>query len=176
MTNVGKLVSFNKLFNELKSQGHSLGKNTIYEYFDYITDCFLAFLVPIYSESRRKQESNPRKIYAVDMGLARSHMIGITDNLGRLFENLIYLDLRRQGCEEIYYYVTSSGKEVDFIAPSPNSRLRLIQVCYDMNDPATAARELSALQEAEAELGVQGTLVTRDNYLAFSQLDFVMTS
>jgi predicted AAA+ superfamily ATPase len=151
----------------LQSQGYKIGKATIYEYFEYITDCYLALLVPLYSESRRKQESNPRKIYAVDTGLARSHMIGITDNLGRLFETLIYLDLRRHGCEEIYYYNTESGKEIDFLTHAPNGKRLLIQACYDMQGKETIEREQRALHEAEAELGIKGYLVTRDTYPEF---------
>lgn len=167
LNNTGKLVTFNKLFRDLQSQGYKIGKTTIYEYFAYITDCYLCALVPLYSESRRKQESNPRKIYAVDTGLARSHMIGVTHNLGRLFETLIYLDLRRHGLEEIYYYSTRSGKEVDFIAHGSDGRLHLIQACYDLQEAETIQREQSALREAEAELGIEGWLVTRENYLDF---------
>lgn len=167
LTNAGKLITFNKLFNDLQSRGYSISKSTIYEYFQYITDCYLVMFVSLYSESRRQQESNPRKVYAVDTGLARSHMIGITDNLGRLFENLIYLDLRRHGYEEIYYYQTRSGKEVDFITHGPNGRLHLIQVCYDMGNDETIKREEGGMLEAEEELGVKGTLVTKENYLNF---------
>jgi hypothetical protein len=167
LTNTGKLVTFNKLFHDLQSQGYKIGKATIYEYFGYITDCYLCALVPLYSESRRKQESNPRKVYAVDTGLARSHMIGVTHNLGRLFETLIYLDLRRHGLEEVYYYSTRSGKEVDFIAHGPDGRLHLIQACYDLQEAETMQREQSALREAEEELGIKGWLVTRENYLDF---------
>lgn len=165
--NTGKLITFNKLFNDLQSQGYKIGKATIYEYFTYITDCYLASLVPIYSESRRKQESNPRKVYAVDTGLARSNMVGLTNNLGRLFETLVYLDLRRYGCEEVHYYQTQSGKEVDFITYSPAGKMHLIQVCYDMEETETRKRKESALHEAEKELGEKGMLVTKDNYLEF---------
>ncbi|HSX38095.1 MAG TPA: ATP-binding protein [Chlamydiales bacterium] len=165
--NTGKLITFNKLFHDLQSQGYKIGKSTIYEYFGYITDCYLIALIPLYSESRRKQESNPRKVYAVDTGLARSHMIGITQNLGRLFETLVYLDLRRHGCEEVYYYTTESGKEVDFIAHGFDGRLHLMQVCYDIQEKDTFQREQNALNEAEKELGVKGLIVTRENYLDF---------
>lgn len=167
LNNTGKLITFNKLFNNLQSQGYKVGKSTIYEYFDYIVDCYLASLIPLYSESRRKQESNPRKVYAVDSGLARSHMVGITNNLGRLFETLVYLDLRRHGFQEIYYYNTQSGKKVDFIAHSSDGQLHLIQVCYDALEVSTLRREQEALHEAEKETGVKGVLVTRENYLDF---------
>jgi hypothetical protein len=166
LTNVAKPISFNKLFNDLKSQGQNLGKNTLYEYFDHISDCYLSFLVPLYTESTRKQESNPRKAYAIDTGLSRSHMIGISENMGRLFENLIYLDFRRHNYD-ICYYSTKAGREVDFVARSLEGESRVVQVCLDAQDPETHEREVSALSQAESELGIPGTLVTRNNYLSF---------
>jgi hypothetical protein len=166
LTNVSKPVSFNKLFNDLKSQGQSIGKNTLYEYFDHISDCYLSFLVPLYTESTRKQESNPRKAYAVDTGISRSHMIGISDNMGRLFENLIYLDFRRHHYE-VHYYLTRTGKEIDFIARSFEGRPRIVQVCFDAQDSETYEREATALSQAESELGISGALITPANYLSF---------
>jgi len=166
LTNVGKPVSFNKLFNTLKSQGHSLGKTTLYEYFDYISDSYLSFLVPLYTESLRKQESNQRKAYSIDTGLSWSHMIGISENRGRLFENLVYLDLRRHQ-QEVHYYLTETGTEVDFAARSFAGDLRLLQVCADIEDEETRERETSALSQAESELKTKGMLVTPENYLSF---------
>lgn len=166
LSNIGKPFSINKLYNDLKSQGRSLGKNTLYEYLTYISDCYLAFTVPLYTDSLRKQESNPRKIYAIDTGLASSHIIGINSQLGRLFENLVYLDLRRRRCE-IYYYLTPTGKEVDFVARSEEGRFFLLQVCYEMGNETTAAREKEALREAEKELGMPGIIVSPANYLTF---------
>lgn len=166
LSNISKPFTINKLYRDLKSQGKSLGKNTLYEYLTYISDCYLAFSIPIYTESLRKQESNPRKIYAIDTGLASSHMLGKSTNIGRLFENLIYLDLRRHGFE-VCYFLTKSGKELDFVAKSQEGRLLLIQVCYDIKNSETRERENSALKEAEVELNQSGFIVTPDNYIQF---------
>lgn len=166
LSNISKPFTINKLYKDLKSQGRSLGKNTLYEYLGYISDCYLAFSIPLYTESLRKQESNPRKIYAVDTGLASSHMLGNSKNMGRLFENLIYLDFRRHGFE-VSYYTTKSGNEVDFIARSQEGRRLIVQVCYNMQDAATKEREETALKEAETELGESGMIVTPENYVNF---------
>ena len=93
-------------------------------------------------------------------------MIWISENIGRLFENLIYIDFRRHGYE-INYYLTHMGKEVDFVARSLDGQLSLVQVCFDMQDVETSARETTALTQAETELGIAGTIVTRNNYLEF---------
>lgn len=166
LSNISRPISVHKLFNDLKSQGRSLGKNTLYQYMEHISDCYLAFLVPLFTDSARKQESNPRKVYAVDTGLAGFFAQGGASNMGKLFENLLYLDLRRRGCS-IHYYLTSSGKEVDFVVHSLDGKSHLIQACYDMSDPNTFERESSALIEAEKELQIPGSIVTRNTYLDF---------
>lgn len=166
ISNVSRPISLNKLFNDLKSQGRSLGKNTLYQYFEHISDCYLSFLIPIFSDSARKQESNPRKAYCIDTGLARSHLLTVGENIGKLFENLLYLDLKRHG-HTVSYYLTESGKEVDFIARSMNGKTQMIQACFDMSDPVTRERETSALLEAEKELKIPGTIVTPETYLGF---------
>ena len=82
-------------------------------------------------------------------------------SLLQIFENLIYLDLRRAGCE-IYYYLTEDRCEVDFLVKTPSGKLKLFQVAWNVADPETLAREARALKQAEAELGVKGLLITPD--------------
>ncbi|MEK6705124.1 MAG: ATP-binding protein [Bdellovibrionota bacterium] len=94
ISQISKPLSLNKIGNALRSQGRKTGKNTLYQYLNYVRDCYLAFDVPIFSESARKRQSNPRKIYAIDTGLVCAQSIGASENLGRLFENLVFLDLR----------------------------------------------------------------------------------
>lgn len=167
---VSSLFSVHKCFNDLKSQRFSLSKATVYEYLDYIEDAYLCFRVPLFTESIRQQQSNPKKIYAVDPGLARIYMLGKLDNLGRLFENLVYLDLRRQGCK-IYYYLTQERYEIDFLAQYPDGKHKLLQVVVDTNDQETLTRETRALAAAEKELGLQGKLITLENYSSWINKD-----
>ena len=67
-TNIATHVSFNKLYNDFKSQGLSLSRNTVYEYIACLEDAFALFTIPIYAKSVREQWRNPRKIYTVDVG------------------------------------------------------------------------------------------------------------
>ncbi len=166
LAQIARPISINKIYSDLKSQGRPIGKNTLYQYLDLISDCFLAFTIPIFSESVRKQQSNPRKIYCVDPGLSQSHTLSVSENLGRLFENLIYLDLKRTN-HQISYYLTRSGYEVDFVAEGADGTLRLIQVCWQLDDASTLERESRALREAEVELNLKGLIVTPNNYLEF---------
>lgn len=160
----GKLISVNKLYNDLKSQGLKVGKATIYSYLDYFQDAYLCFVVPLWSDSLRRVQSNPRKIYTVDPGLATAMNPDFSPNWGHLFENLVFLDLRRAGYQ-VYYYQTQAGHEVDFYARDPLGRVRLLQVCFDDSQPDTLKREVRALRDAEEELGVEGELITVRSYL-----------
>jgi predicted AAA+ superfamily ATPase len=164
LKNVGGRFSANTLFNDAKSQGLAVSKTTVHDYLGYIEDAYLAFSVPIYSESLRKTHSNPRKIYAVDTGLVNACTFGFSENIGRQFENLIYLDLRRAR-HEIYYYLTATRKEVDFLTQDPEGKRHLFQVCWDMGNTETQERELAALHEAEKELGIKGECITPETYL-----------
>lgn len=161
--NTATSLSANKLFNDLKSQGFSIGRATVYDYLSYIEDAYLIFFVPLYSESVRKTQSNPKKIYAIDTGLVNASRIKNVMNNGRYLETLVYLALRRAG-HEIYYYLTEQRHEVDFFTKSLDGTLHLYQVAWSIEDQAVYEREERALIEAENELGIKGEIITADRF------------
>lgn len=162
----GTLFSVNKFYQTLKSQGVQAGKDLLYEYLAYIQDAYLAFTIPLFTESERKKNVNPRKTYAVDTGLVAANSLKAAQNLGHLFENLIYLDLRRRG-HEITYYLTKGGHEIDFIGKSPAGDFSIIQVCLSLDEPEVGIREKRALQAAHQELKFPAQIVTLENYPLF---------
>lgn len=168
LKNTGGSFSANKLFNNLKSQGFSVGKTTIYDYIGYIEDAYLAFTVPLYSESIRKVHSNPKKIYAIDTGIVNAYTLSFSNNFGHLFENLVYLDLRRRG-HDVYYYLTKERYEVDFLSQDKMGKMHLMQVVWDARDAETLAREQRALKCAEDELKIKGQIITPDVWLRGEQ-------
>jgi predicted AAA+ superfamily ATPase len=142
--------SINKLFNDLKSQGMRVGKDSLHEYLAYLEDSFLLFTLAISSPSARVRQVNPRKCYPVDPALSAALSFRASGDLGHLLETVVYLELRRRG-KSLAYVVTSSGYEIDFLAEDPAGGRELIQVCADLEDPATRQRELRALEEGMAE-------------------------
>ncbi len=163
LSNAATNLSTNKLYNDLKSQGFALGRSTVYEYIAYIEDAYLVFSVPLFSESIRKTQSNPQKIYAIDTALVNASRLKTIDNKGRYLENLVYLECRRRG-DEIYYYLTDDRYEVDFFTKSLDGTLHLYQVTWDTASPDTYEREKRALVQAEKELGIKGVLITADTF------------
>ncbi len=162
--NTGKPFSVNKFYNDLKSQGYQIGKDILYEYVNHIEDAYLAFPVAIYDKSLRKTYTNPKKLYAIDPGLIRALTLDYESDLGRLFENIIYLDLKRLGYN-INYYLTSERYEIDFLAQTPRGQKKLIQVAWDIEDAKTIKREERALESGKKELNIDGEIITLDSYL-----------
>ena len=162
--NVSNPFTINKFYNELKSKGFKTGKDILYDYADYIEDAYLAFSVAIYDKSIRKTQTNPKKIYAIDPGIVRALTLDYDGDLGKLFENVIYLDLRRLGCK-INYYLTSERYEIDFVVKSPQGHKKIFQVVWNTDDKKTLARENRALKAAIKELKIQGEIITLESYL-----------
>lgn len=164
LKNAATVFSSNKFFNDVKSQGYKVAKETIYTYMGYLEDAFLIFTVPFYTESEREIQNKPKKIYAIDSGLVQMSSLGINALYGKFFENLIYLDLRRQG-KTIYFYTTRDGFEVDFVTVDKDGARELIQVAWEVDDPKTMQREQRALDQAKQELGLEGRIITLRDYL-----------
>lgn len=142
--------SVQKFFDTLKSQGLPVGKNTLHEYLAYLEDAFLVRTASMHTASERQRMVNPRKAYPIDPGLISLYERSGRTNLGHALETVVFLELERRGCE-IDYVRTSDGYEVDFLARDPEQGMQLIQVCLDVDDPATIAREIRALEAAMEE-------------------------
>lgn len=152
--------SVSKLFNDLKSQGMKVGKDTLYEYLEHLQDSFLFFTVAVASSSARVRQVNPRKCYPVDPALATAVSFRASRDLGHLLETVVFLELRRRG-RSLAYVTTRSGYEVDFLAEDLRGTRELVQVCADLESPATRQREIRALEEGMREsLCERATLVT----------------
>ena len=152
------LLSVNKMYHEMKSQGIRCGKNTLHEYLEYLSDAYLFFQVRMHAHSERARAVNPKKTYAIDTGLVRACSHRSSPEWGHLLENFVFLALRRK-YTRIEYYRTQKGHEVDFLVTSPHGELQLIQVVAEFNEPLTRNRELRAITEAMAELNLNKSLI-----------------
>lgn len=154
----------NKFYNDLKNRGYQIGKDILYEYVDYIEDAYLAFPIAIYNKSIRKTHTNPKKLYVIDPGMIRALTLDYESELGRLFENIVYLNLKRLGCK-VNYYLTSEHYEIDFLAQMPRGYKKFFQVAWDAQDPNMMKREKRALEAGMKELKIDGEIITLDSYL-----------
>lgn len=145
--NAGSQFSVEKFHRSLKSQGVAISRDTLHQLLAHLEDCFLVRAVWMESDSERQRMVNPRKVYPVDTGLIPLFDRTGRANLGHALETTVLVELERRRCEATYVR-TADGHEVDFLAREAGGATHLIQVCADASDPATAERELRALEKA----------------------------
>ncbi len=145
--NAGGSFSINKFHADLKSRGVAVAKDTLHELLGHIEDAFLVSTVEIAADSERRRQVNPRKVYPVDTGLIALFERSDRLNLGHALETVVLRELQRRGAT-VAYVKTPAGFEVDFFARTITGDEMLIQVCASLEDPATLAREVRALEDA----------------------------
>lgn len=159
-SNMATAASITKLYNDFKSQGFKLGKDTLFEYFSYLADAFAVFNVSIFRNSVREEQRNPKKIYVIDTGLKSIFDSSLSPDFGRLYENLAFLHLRRH-IRDVYYFL--GKQEVDFCCQTDAGRI-IANISYNIDDPKTRKRELTGLLEALVFFNCeQGYLITQHN-------------
>ena len=152
------LQTYNRLKNLLGVKSQVSIKN----YMSNFADSYLFFPLSLFSYSVKQQIYNPKKIYCVDTGLARAVSFASSENEGRRYENIVFLELLRRN-EEIYYWKSASDKEVDFIIKKGTAPMSAIQVAIDIGNVETKNREFEALVCAYNELGIRDLKVlTKD--------------
>lgn len=142
--------SVHRLTQDLKSQGHGVARDAVNAMLGHLTDAFLLSSVPLATDSERKRNSNPRKIYPADPGLIPAFDASGRANLGHSLETAVLNELERRRAET-GYVKTPDGLEVDFLVRYRNGDQELIQVCASLKSRETVARELRALVAAAKE-------------------------
>ena len=152
-------ISYNKLTNKLKSLGFNISKNTVINYITYFEDAYLFFQNMKYEYSLTKQLGSIKKIYCIDNGLLNAVTFKFSDNMGRLLENLVFIELKRKN-KNIFYY---KGKnECDFVIKEKNKIISAIQVS-DHLDENNKKREINGLLNAMNTFDLKkGIILTRD--------------
>lgn len=161
---VSKPFSVNKTYNDLRSQGYKISNNYLYDFFVYSDAIFLTQSIKRFDYSEIKQAKSESKAYVIDTGLLSAVEFSVSQNKGKLLENLVFLELLKQG-KEIFYY--KNKYECDFVVRD-NNNLIPIQVSYSLQDEDTRKREVNGLLEAAKYLKVnQGIILTFDeeNYM-----------
>ena len=123
-------------------------KTTVQKFCTYLKNCYLFFYLPRYNHKLKLMQKAPQKVYIVDNGFLSSSAFQISENKGRLLENLVLLEFIRRKYEigkNLFYYRNQSDKEVDFVVRENNVVRQLVQVCWDMSNPKTQKREIGSL-------------------------------
>lgn len=163
LTSISSLYSLNRATEYLKSMGFRVSKDFVSDCFDWFEDAYFLFTVKKFDISFSKQNLNPKKVYCIDHSLVHSVSPATGEKRGYILENLIFTQLRRQ-TDQIFYYRTRQGKEVDFYWLDEKHRPYLVQVAWDLNDEGTRKRELRSLIQAMDETSLKtAALITKNH-------------
>ena len=157
--NFARKVSTRAISGMLKQLGFPSDRGAVSEYLSYYKDAYFAHAVPLRTDSLSRRQINPEKLYLADTGLIGAMTRKNEAENGWLLENLVFCALRRRG-DTIEYYLTEKGDEVDFIVTDRITHgQRLVQVSWELSSEKTFQRELSALQKAKEETGIDDCVI-----------------
>jgi len=157
-SNLGSTHSYNKLLSLIGVKSI----NTVKSYLEILEEVFLFFQINLFDYSIKRQIYNPSKIYIIDTALGNSISFKFSENLGHIYENLVFLELKRSN-KEIYYWKSKKGKEVDFLIKRGLEIDEAIQVSYNLNYKKTLDREMESLLMAKDEFRIKNlTIITED--------------
>ena len=148
--------------NDLAAELGLSSVTTTKKFCDYLAEPYLFFYLPRFNNKMKLMKRAPSKVYVVDNGFVQSTAFNLSENLGRLLENQVFVELLRRGYipgKTLFYYRTRNDKEIDFVTRKGSKVEQLIQVCYEMSSEKTRKRELDALVEAAEELQCENLLV-----------------
>lgn len=157
--------SISKTYKNLKSMDYEIGKGTIQRYLSSLENSYFFHPLMIISPKIKQQLQTSRKVYFIDNGFISSLSLKFSKNFGRLYENVVFLELMRRFLNkaELFYWKNNFGKEVDFVVRENFIIKNLIQVCYELTKEDVEKREISALLSASKELKCENlTVITKD--------------
>ena len=137
-----KEFSINKLYNDFKSRGFSIGKESLYRMMDEIFAIYMLARIEKYDPAVIKREMSSKKVYLYDNGFATAMHYAFAEDRGKLLENLVFRHIREKS-EDIYF--ARNGWECDFVAFSPGQSPQIIQVTERL-DRDNVTRELKGLK------------------------------
>ena len=152
MNNLTKPTSVNNIYNDLKSQGLKVSKDSLYLWLDYTCNIFMFRKVEKYERSMVKKRSSPAKYYVADIALRNAVLLPESEDAGKALENIVYLNLERSLGEEDRIFYFNESKECDFVVQRGERISELIQVCWALDDN-NVDREVDGLLAAHSAIG-----------------------
>ena len=142
MDNVGNKTSIRNIANSLTSNSYKTNDKTVGSYVDYLCKSFLFYSFTRYDIRGNKYLESGKKYYLADLSFRFANIGTKNMDYGRLYENLVAIELLRRGYE--VYVGVLYEKEIDFVAMK-NGYKYYIQVSDDISRDETFEREVKPL-------------------------------
>ena len=137
LTNIGQSFSASSIKTYLKNKNKNISVDTILNYLEYCNIAFLIKKVPRYNITSKKTLKVDEKYYLTDHGFRQATGFPITQDIKRILENIVYIELLSRGYEVKVGKV--KDKEINFIAKKEKS-LSYYQISYKIRDEKTRER------------------------------------
>lgn len=146
LENIGNLISAHSIYTYLKHEKINITKSTIYNYLEYLQNAYILSKVTREDLTSKKEISGSEKFYVMDQGFFKSQIEEKQLNIGRILENIVYLELLRNDCKVTVG--TINNYEIDFVCKKDNKKF-YIQVAYHLYDEKTIDREFRPLKQVD---------------------------
>ena len=137
IANVGQSFSASSIKTYLKNKNKNISVDTILNYLEYCNVAFLIKKVPRYDVLSKKTLKIDEKYYLTDHGFRQATGFPITQDIERILENIVYIELLSRGYEVKVGKV--KDKEINFIAKKEKD-LSYYQISYKIRDEKTRER------------------------------------
>jgi len=144
-------------YNAMASMVGLKSAMTVRNYCGYLEESYLIFELFRYDYSVKRQNLSNKKMYVVDNGMRNVSAFRFSGDLGKLLENLVFVELKRRG-KRLFFH--RDKHECDFLLEERGGIAEALQVCHAL-DAVNIERERRGLAEAMRKFSLRsGTIVT----------------
>lgn len=142
--NIGNILSTKRIADLMTADGRKIDQKTVERYLSILCESFFLYEVKRYNIRGKQQLKTLGKYYLVDIGLRRMLLGSRSFDVGRILENIVYLELLHR--QKKVYIGKMDNLEVDFVAVDEDD-ISYYQVAATVRDEETLKRELASLRQ-----------------------------